>query len=150
MNKISTKSATELNQILSFLSDETKKKIPEDVWKQINEKTDKSISTKINAISDIKVENILPETRKYLSYIFLNYLATDEEKEEYIEIIKNNEAQYQKYLNKKYKTDNLFSKKSKAHDFEQNNIEKKTNLPVVRRKSIFQFVFDKIKRLFKK
>ena len=141
MNEISIQSATQLNKILSFLSEDVKKKIPEIIWKKIYEKIDTHIDTKINEVSDIKEENILPETRKYLSYIFLNYLATKEEKEEYIEILKNNEEQYQGCLKKKYNTENMFRKK-------ENLIEEENYLPIIHKKNnIFRLIFDKIKKL---
>lgn len=141
MNEISIQSATQLNKILSFLSEDVKKKIPEIIWKKIYEKIDTHIDTKINEVSDIKEENILPETRKYLSYIFLNYLATKEEKEEYIEILKNNEEQYQGFLKKKYNTENMFRKK-------ENLIEEENYLPIIHKKNnIFRLIFDKIKKL---
>lgn len=141
MNEISIQSATQLNKILSFLSEDVKEKIPEIIWKKIYEKIDTHIDTKINEVSDIKEENILPETRKYLSYIFLNYLATKEEKEEYIEILKNNEEQYQGFLKKKYNTENMFRKK-------ENLIEEENYLPIIHKKNnIFRLIFDKIKKL---
>lgn len=150
MNKMSTDSATQLNRILSFLSEDTKKKIPKDIWKEINNKTDSNFNTKINGVKDIKEENILPETRKYLSFIFLNYLATEEEKEEYTIIIKNNEEQYQKSLNQKYSVDNIFNKKEKSIKVEQEYIKERRNLPVERKERFFEFIFNKIRSLFGK
>ncbi len=73
MNKISVDSATQLNRILSFLPEDRKQKIPPNIWKEIDQKTDGSLNTKINEVTDIKEENISQETRKYLSFIFLNY-----------------------------------------------------------------------------
>ena len=119
MNNISIESATQLNKILSFLPENRKKKIPENIWIKIKDKTDYSYDTKINAVQDIKEENVFPETRKYMSFIFLNYLATEEEKEEYIKIIKNNEVKYQEFLNKKYSMDNLFKQTKTLVDLEE-------------------------------
>lgn len=150
MNKISIESATQLNRILSFLSEDTKKKIPKDIWKEINDKTDSNLNMKINEVKDIEERNILPETRKYLSFIFMNYLATKEEKEEYTRIIKNNEEQYQKALNKKYSIDNIFNKKETSIKIEQEYIQAEKNLPVKYKEGLFEFIFNKIKSLFRK
>ena len=144
MNNISIESATQLNKILSFLPENRKKKIPENIWIKIKDKTDYSYDTKINAVQDIKEENVFPETRKYMSFIFLNYLATEEEKEEYIKIIKNNEVKYQEFLNKKYSMDNLFKQTKTLVDLE----EKKTELPVKMEKNFFNSVIYKIRSLF--
>ena len=133
MNNISIESATQLNKILFFLPENKKTKIPKNIWKIINDQTDNNISTRINEVSDIKQVNISSETRKYLSFIFLNYLATEEEKKEYIKIIKNNEEQYQKFLNKKYRTDDIFNKKKTFQGTMQENKEG-NKLPIKRKK----------------
>lgn len=147
MNNISIQSATQLNKILSFLPENRKVKIPQNIWKIINDKTNNNIDIKINEISDIKEENILPETRKYLSFIFLNYLATKEEKEEYIKIIKNNEEQYQDFLSKKYDIDKIFEKRKLVNENKENK-EEINNLPIERKERFFEFIFNKLKKLF--
>ena len=149
MNNISIESATQLNKILFFLPENKKTKITKNIWKIINDKTDNNISTRINEVSDIKQVNISSETRKYLSFIFLNYLATEEEKKEYIKIIKNNEEQYQKFLNKKYRTDDIFNKKKTFQGTMQENKEG-NKLPIKRKKGFFEIIINKIKKLFQK
>ncbi|MCI8384316.1 MAG: hypothetical protein HFJ33_05600 [Clostridia bacterium] len=148
MNKMSIVSATQLNKILSFLLEETKEKIPKDIWKEIKDKTDNNLNTKINGVKDITEENVLPETRKYLSFIFLKYLATEEEKEEYMKIIRNNEEQYQKVFNQKYMVDNIFNKKETSIKEEREYIEARRNLLVEYKEGFFTFIFNKIKKLF--
>ena len=147
MNEISVQSATQLNKILSFLTQEDKQKIPADMIRILEKKAD-TIDTKIRKISDIDEENILPETRKYLAYIFLNYLATEEEKQEYSIILKNNERQYQNYLKKKFNPENIFDSKQK--NIKNESIEEKQNLPVVSKKNIFQWIWEKLKRIGRK
>lgn len=149
MNKISVESVSQLNKILSYLSENEREKIPENVWKIINNKTDKNIDTKINEVSDINEKNILPETRKYLSFIFLKYLATEEEKVEYNTILKSNEEQYQIFLNQKYSIDNIFDKRENLANVKHENIEEKSNLPVIQKQKFWKIIFNKIKRLFK-
>ena len=146
MNKISIETATQLNQILSFLPESIKIKIPIDIWKRINDKTDSEIFTKINNVSDIKIENMLPETRKYLSFIFLKYLATEEERNEYLKILKNNEKQYQNMLSKKYDIDNIFDKNIHQSNIKQEN----SNLPVERKEKLFQIILNKLRKFFQK
>ena len=148
MNEISVQSATQLNKILSFLTQEDKQKIPADMIHILEKKADTQIDAKINKISDIDEENILPETRKYLAYIFLKYLATEEEKQEYNIILKNNEKQYQNYLKKKFNPENIFISKQK--NIKNESIEEKQNLPVVSKKNIFQWIWGKLKRIGRK
>lgn len=146
MNKISVETATQLNQILSFLPEVIRLKIPTGIWKRINDKTDNNIHTKINNVSDIKIENMLPETRKYLSFIFLKYLAKEEERSEYLKILKNNEKQYQNMLSKKYDIDNIFDKNIHQSNIKQEN----SNLPVKRKEKLVQIILKKLRKFFRK
>ncbi len=150
MNKMSIYAASQLNKIISFLSPDILNKIPTSIINQIEEKTDYSIDTKINSVTDINVKKVLPETRKYLSYIFFNYLATKEEKEEYIELLISNEKRYQDFLNKKYSIENLF-KNTDYLSNKNNKEELKENEKLLdkRKLGFLESVFDKIKRLFK-
>lgn len=150
MNKISVNSATQLNKILSFLSEDIRKKIPEDILNEIAKKTNNNLDTKINKVKDINLDNILPETRKYLSFIFINYLATEEEKIEYTKIIKNNQQQYEKFLNEKYSVEKIFNKRKNLINENKQSIEQTNNLPIEYKNNIFKFIFNKLKSLFKK
>ncbi len=143
MNKMSIDAATQLNRILSFLPEDKQKEIPTDVWKIIKDKTNHSLNTRINDINDIKQENILYDTRRYLSFIFLNYLATEEEKEDYVRIIRNNEEQYQEFLRKKYSVDNLFKKREDSE-------KEESYLPVEYKEKFFIRILNKIRRLIRR
>jgi len=145
LDKMSIKSAIQINTILSFLPQDRKEKIPENVWNKIKDKSDNFIDTNIKEPQDIKEKNILPETKKYLSFIFLNYLSTKEEREEYIKIIKNNEEIYQKLLSEKYNKDNIFKKAKTPVNIENKQI----NLPAKIEKNFFKIILNKIKSLFK-
>ena len=151
MNEISVETATQLSKILAYLPDNMKKKIPNEILKKISNKTDSTIDTKINDVIDVREENILPETRKYLSFIFINYLATEEEKEEYTKIIKNNEERYQQFLSKKYDVEKIFNKR-KEHSINetQEYSAERNRLPIERKENFFQFILNKIKGLLKK
>lgn len=149
MNKITIESATQLNKILYFLPEDRKRKIPKDIWEILKHKNSDKLETGINKIEDIKEEKILLETRKYLSYIFLNYLATEEEKEEYIKIIKDNEEYHQQCLGQKYNVDSIFKKKEFSVKTKKEYIEK-TELPIVYKENVFKIMINKIKNLFKK
>lgn len=151
MNEISVETATQLSKILAYLPDNMKKKIPNEILKKISNKTDSTINTRINDVIDVREENILPETRKYLSFIFINYLATEEEKEEYTKIIKNNEERYQQFLSKKYDVEKIFNKR-KEHSINETQecSDEKNRLPIERKENFFQFILNKIKGLLKK
>ena len=85
-----------------------------------------------------------------MSFIFLNYLATEEEKKEYTKIIKNNEEQYQKALDHKYSIKNIFDKKEISKKIDKEYVEERKKLPVKYKERFFEFIFNKIKSLFGK
>ena len=147
MDKMSTSSAMQLNKILSFLPEQTKEKIPNNIWNLIVNKANNNIDTKINKIEDVKEENIFPETRKYLSFIFINYLATENENQEYKQIVKNNELQYQKFLSKKYNVDDIFRKNEKINNIE--NEKQASSLPIQYKETFLESVIRKIKKILR-
>lgn len=143
MNNMSILTASQLDKIINFLPYEQKVKIPENILEFIKNKSS-NIDTNINKIEDINEKNVSSETRKYLSLIFLNYLASKSEKEEYIKILKRNEEHHQIYLSKKYNIDNIFNKRK------LNNIKPINNLPIPKKEGLFEHIINFIKKLFSK
>ena len=145
MDKMTMTAACQLYEIVEMLPSEEKNKIPENIISLIDERKERYIkSDKYISIEDI---NLTDETKKYLGYIFLNYLANEDEKTEYRNIISENEDRYQNNLKEKYNTDNLFSKKkSKSAE----NREIKAEMIVVENLKWWDKIIAKIKKLFKK
>lgn len=145
MSSISPKSAKELYQILSFLSENDFKKIPGEEIEYIERIKDNNYITNINSMEDINSNNIMEETQKYLAYIFLNYLATEEEKIEYREILKENEKRYQKELEEKYDITKIFEKRNKKIN---NTREQEKSLTVIKNKSLLEIILEKLRKIF--
>ena len=145
MDKMTKTAACQLYEIVEMLPSEEKNKIPENIISLIDERKERYIkSDKYISIEDI---NLTDETKKYLGYIFLNYLANEDEKTEYRNIISENENRYQNNLKEKYNTDNLFSKKeSKSAE----NHKIKAEMIVVENLKWWDKIIAKIKKLFKK
>lgn len=145
MDKMTKTAACQLYEIVEMLPSEEKNKIPENIISLIDERKERYIkSDKYISIEDI---NLTDETKKYLGYIFLNYLANEDEKTEYRNIISENEDRYQNNLKEKYNTDNLFSKKeSKSTE----NHKIKAEMIVVENLKWWDKIIAKIKKLLKK
>lgn len=137
--------ATELIKIISFMPQDIITKIPNEEIEYLNKIKNHDYITKINSIEDIKPENIYDGTKNYLAYIFLKYLATKEEKEEYEIILRENKHRYQKELSEKYDVYKVFEKR-KAESNEK--IEEKS-LTIVKEKNILEIIIDKIKKLLR-
>lgn len=145
MDRMTKTAACQLYEIVEMLPSEEKNKIPENIISLIDERKERYIkSDEYISIEDI---NLTDETKKYLGYIFLNYLANEDEKTEYRNIISENENRYQNNLKEKYNIDKMFSKKeSKSAE----NHEIKAEMIVVENLKWLDKIIAKIKKLFKK
>ena len=82
MNKISSKAATQLYEIILLLPSEYKSKIPMTIMSLLQNRKIAIEEINIKSAEHINDTALLDETKKYLSYIFLNYLADEDEKKE--------------------------------------------------------------------
>lgn len=138
INKVAN---TEILNILKKLSYEYSSKIPIEYIRFLIDNSledeDKEY-TGFDENGNIKVSSIGEEI---LDYLNLEYWATEEEKNELIEIYKENE----KDLNEKYNSDNLFKNKEKINTVQ--NEEK--SLIVVHKESVILKIIKKIKQWLK-
>ena len=131
MGSIDTKSATELYKVISLFSDEDRNKIPEEYIELID-------SNK-NDI-EIDINNLGETTRRYLAYVYLNYILDENDKKIYMQILEQNEQRNQKKIKEKYDIDKIFAERNQV------NTEEKS-LAIVDNKKWYQKIFDKIKKL---
>lgn len=145
MDRMTKNTACQLYEIIDRLSMEDREKLPDNILRLIEVKIDGyRLDDKIISIDDIELTD---EAKKYLGYIFLNYLANEDEKTEYQKIIFENEERYQADLRKKYDTKIMFQQnKIKIHK----DIEKPTELAIVETKKWWNKIIDKFKRMIKK
>ena len=79
-----------------------------------------------------------------ISYLYLKYInKNQEEKNILLEKYKQNEINYQKEIQEKYSTENLFKNKEKEPNYTQAVIN-------CGKSSLIKKIFDKIKRIFKR
>ena len=57
---------------------------------------------------------IKEKTRRILAVIYMNFLCNENEKKEYIKVLKENEINKQKYLRIKYNPNDLFKRKERV------------------------------------
>lgn len=81
---IEAKAYTQVSYIISLMSENLKRKIPQDLIDLIEEKKDKNYEIEYTSIKKMKLLN---DTKKLLSVIYTDYIATDEERR----IIQNKE-----------------------------------------------------------
>ncbi len=159
MNKMSSRAATQLHEIILLLPNESKSKIPLSIINLLENKKIDTEEINIKSAEHINDCAILDETKKYLAYIFLKYLATEEERKEFNHILSENEQRHQIFLRNKYDIANIFGVEEKNKnnlEIEEINIEtqkeeeEKTLIKYEKRKwwnKIYMFLVDKVKKL---
>lgn len=131
MESIDTKSATELYKVISLFSDEDRNKIPEEFIELIDLNKDNI---------EVDINNLGETTKKYLAYVYLNYLLDENDRKVYMQILEQNEQRNQKKIKEKYDIEKIFAERNQV------NTEEKS-LVIMDNKKWYQKLFDKIKKL---
>lgn len=133
---------TQVNYILSKMSEELKSKIPIDLIEFIKENDNKQYQIDSESISDLELHE---DTKRILSVIYTDYLATEEEREK----IKNRERilelRKEEEKEKKYDVDVFTNRKNSI----QENTDNRTDLIVVEKEKWYKMLFNRIRKLFR-
>ena len=153
MKVISNKVFSETYQILMMLNEETKLKIPSEVWSLLELNSDKSLYFDYNKDVELDKQPISRDTKALLISIYRDYLCDKKSKEEINEIlVKNaNERTSTNSVTNKVSEDtsiiNLINLKYDSKNISRN--EENTDLAIIEKKSFVSRIFAKIKKLFK-
>ena len=142
---LNSKAYTEVFCIINLMTDEMKTKIPEKIMKNIQERMDINYEFYIYE-EDIEDAELLEDTEKILSVLYIDYLSTDEErkiilnKERILLNFKNNTE------NKTVEIKDVFSKnKISEHDDIVSNTKELIN---AKKENWYSKIFNFIKRIF--
>lgn len=145
------KTYSEVLGVLLALGNKYVKRLPDDMLPYLMKNCDIHNIPQIDRNKRIEEQNISEDARILLTMIKLKYWCdSEEEKNEIINILKDNEKQYQEELTKKYDIDKIFESKNSKVAKKDINLES-TEKSLVKEKKIsfFQKLFKKIKSLFK-
>ena len=106
--EITKEAYSEVYAILNLMSWDLIKKIPENIWENIEKKRNKEQVTEINNIKEYQASE---PANKLLAVLYKNYFANDEEKEAIQAKEKILYERQQEELLEKYNPDNLFKNK---------------------------------------
>ena len=118
---------TEINEILKFLDNESKSKIPNDFTEMIEKKRNKNYKFEVDETKDLQNQNILRETKVILGYIFLNYLGNDEQKIKIKRTLAEDIKQEEQKKKEKYTADTF---KNNNKEIIEKECEKSDNMPI--------------------
>lgn len=139
--EISKEAYSEVYVILNLMSWNSINKIPEKIWKNIEDKRDKQ---KVIEINNIKEYQVSEQANKILAVLYKNYFATDEEKEAIQEKEKILYQKEQEELREKYNPDTIFRNKESKVEIVENSV-----IMVEYKESIFTRIKNWFKRTFK-
>lgn len=141
------KRLVEVDEILGYLSEDDLLKIPEDIRQMIKDNKNKEYTWKYDESKELKDQDVNRDTIIILSYLNMEYLLNQEQKELMEKIHKLNEVKSEKLKEEKYKYDDLFINKENKKKNNNQNIQ---NTQMIEYKeSIFARIIKKIKALFK-
>ena len=133
----------QISEILKYVDDSLKNKIPEKFINYIESNKSKNYNWEIDTTLPLEQQELLQPTKEILTIIYRNYICNDNEKKELDKILNENEIKYQNELREKYNPDDIFKIKRKNEQ-----IENETTELVVYKESFFKKILSKIKLFF--
>lgn len=145
LNKIA---CTEVFEILSYMNRETVMKIPFEILSIIKENRNINYVSKIDKNDMFNPNNLSEDAISILSWLDLEYLASNESKEEKLKIYQENEELYQQKLKEKYNADKIF-KNYEQYDYKLNDemCNEQNNKMIKYKNNIFFKIYKKIRTL---
>lgn len=144
------KRLVEVDEILNYLSEEDLLKIPEDVRQVIKENKDKEYFWKYDETKPLKEQDVSRDTIAFLSYLNMEYLLNEKQKEYMQQLHELNEKKLEEAKAEKYGVEDLF-KRNKTQQEETEEIEQEQELSLVEYKeSFFTKLINRIKKIFHK
>ena len=137
---------TEVYEILSCLNKEEYSKIPQELIEVFEE--NRNYEYEVNDEQELSKQPMLKETKAILLNIFRDYLATPEQSQKIKQWLQADREYLEKQNKEKYSS-NVFENRIKKENV---NIEKSnTLLPIeFKRKTIFQKIIDKLRKIIKR
>lgn len=146
MNDNYPKALKEVFVILNNSEKIIKESIPENFNNFILKNMDKEYTPEID-FNDLHWEDtILEETQQILAVIYRDYMVSKEEREQLLREESEEEKRIEQELREKYNPENIFKKKEKKEDINQDN----TSLIKVEEIKWYKKIINKIISLFKR
>lgn len=142
---------SEIDEFLKLLDEEDRNKVPEYLRKFFKDNKDLEYVKEIKKDIPIKQQNLKEETLALIALLNLKYWCDDEEeRQRLIKIYSENEEKYNEILEKDKISDVIF-KTNEEKETNNKKLENTYNVGVVkyRKKSFFEKLIEKIKKIFK-
>lgn len=141
------KRLVEVDEILNYLSEEDLMKIPKEVRNTIKENKDKEYFWEYDKTKPLKEQDVSRDTIAFLSYLNMEYLLNEEQKEFMQQLHELNEKKLEELKVEKYSVDDLFKKKNNMQEVMTDNTDNKL---ITYKENYLRKIINKIRELFKK
>lgn len=135
------KAYTELLEVLKHVSSSSLNKIPKENLEMYNQNKDKNYKYEYNSKLEFEQQQMSRLTRILIANIYIQYWASEEERNRIKQMDKNELAQMEIEKRNMYNPDDLFSNRKK-----ENKIEKES-LAIINKKNILERIVEKIKQI---
>ena len=152
MTRAYSEAAVEVLDILDHTAIEKVKLIPVKFINYLKENAASDYEVNLDYSKPINEMNIKVETKGILGTICRNWWWNEEQKQEYVRLVKEKEANKQEELREKYNPDDIFKKRQTEQNIEtiqeENTTDKSVSM-VEYKESFFTKFINKIKSIFK-
>lgn len=139
----------EVNEIIKYMSDSIRDRIPNDIKNAINELMDKNYYFTYDETKPLYEQDILQETKAFISILYSEYLCSDEEKLKWNEYDKFERKKLERFKEMQNNEVDVFTKLNNKKDaLEKENSE--IYQIVEYKPNIFYKIFTFFKSLFHK
>ncbi len=139
----------EVLEILEYSDDSIIEKIPKELIEFWQRNKSTTYKPKLDHDKSINEMDLKEKTKSIIAMIYLNYLCSDEEKDNINSILKDNEEKYQQKLKEKYNPENIFTKYNQKPKVAEN--ADTSNLAIIEHKeTILKKIINLIKKKIKK
>ena len=146
------KRLSEVSVILNHMSKDNYNKIPKDVIEGIEKNKDKNYVWIYDEKKELKDQNINRDTIAILTYLNMQYILNEKQKEYVKKILIDNQNKVEEEKNKKYNASTLFEKqeseKIDINKDKENNENKNISVVKKEKNSFIKRLLDKIKKFF--
>ena len=143
------KRLVEVDEVLNHLSEEDLQKIPEDIRQIIEENKDKEYIWEYDETKEFKDQGLSRDTIIILSYLNMEYLLNQEQKDLMQQIYELNERKEEERAKQCF-SENIFKNKQSQEEKKQETQQSPVGALVVYKESFFTKIVNKIKNFFKR
>lgn len=143
------KRLVEVSVILNHLSESDYNKIPKEVIKKIETNKDKEYVWIYDETKDLKEQNVSRDTLAILSYINMEYLLNEKQKDFAKGVFKKNQQKVEEEKRKKYDPNDLFKNK-KVNEENNEQIQTSSVSMIEVKESIIKRILNIIKKILNK